>query len=249
MKTVMMAAAMMTAIMLSSGIQAQPGNVQGPDRIAGGAPGPGRPGPVGPRPGGPGPGGPIGGPGIAGGLQPVNAYQGKVVKLQYNDDFTFDGFYILNSIDSVLVKFPAHLGKQVMSAAKVGSNVNFTGTMEATPFGASEVRLVSLNDKMLNDSPQTELPPAEKFVDGKAKVASLQKGRDGMVTGLILDNKTLLKLPPHVMAQMGNSLQPGSAIVYSGNQKSVNAGEISLDNYVIVRPNTLTINGQQYLVR
>lgn len=233
MKTVMMAAAMMTAIMLTNNIHAQPGLVAGPGRIAG----PGRPA------------GPGGRPGAAGGLQPVNKYQGNVVKLQYNDDTVFDGFYILNGTDSVLVKFPPHSGKQIMSAAKVGSQVNFTGTAETTPLGGSEVHLVSLNDKMIYDSPRSELPPAEKFVDGKGKIASLRKGRDGMVNGLILDNKTILKLPPHPLAQLGNSLQPGNTIAFTGNQKSADAGEVSLDNNVIVHPGTLTINGQQYLVR
>jgi hypothetical protein len=235
MKTLMMAAAMMTAIMLGTNTNAQPGPVTGPDRIAGA--GPGRPGGPGPRPGQP------------GGLVPVNAYQGKVVKWQYNDDSVLDGFYILNDSDSVLVKFPGRLGKQVAGAAKVGSNVNFTGTAETTPFGGNEVRLVSLNDKTLDESRPTEEPAAEKFIDGKGKITTLRKGRDGMVNGLIVDGKTLIKLPPHILAQMGTQLQPGSSIAYSGNQKNTDSGEIVLDNYTIVHAKTLTINGQQYLVR
>ncbi|OJV17191.1 MAG: hypothetical protein BGO21_07360 [Dyadobacter sp. 50-39] len=234
MKAFVITAALSAALALSNVIQAQPGLPGGPDRMA--ARGPGRP-PM-----------PIGQP-APGGLRPVNAWQGKVVRWQYNDDSVFDGFYVLSGSDSVLITFPPHLGKQIAGSAKVGRNVNLTGTAESTPFGATEVRLVSINNATINDSPRQEMPPVEKFVEQKGKISSLRKGRDGMVNGVLLDNKTLLKLPPHIIMQLGDALQPGSTIGYSGNQRNADGGEISQDNLNIVHANTLTVNGQQHLLR
>lgn len=234
MRAFVIAAAMWAAFAFGNITHAQPGLPGGPERMA--AKGPGRP-PL-----------PMGQP-APGGLRPVNAWQGKVVKWQYNEDSVFDGFYLLNGSDSLLITFPPHLGKQIAGAAKVGAHVNLTGTAESTPFGATGVRLVSINNATIDDSPRQEMPQTEKFVEQKGKISSLRMGRDGMVNGLLLDNKTLLKLPPHMIMQLGNALQPGTPIAYSGNQKNAADGEISQDNLTIVHANTLTINGQQYLLR
>ena len=42
------------------------------------------------------------------GLEPVTSFQGKIVKTISNDDFVYDGFYLLSNQDSLLVKFPPH---------------------------------------------------------------------------------------------------------------------------------------------
>ena len=72
------------------------------------------------QPPAPGPGGPPhpGPRGAAGFLQPLTTFQGRVSRLSMNDDFIYDGFYLLIAGDSQLVKFPVHLGSQVVPLVK-----------------------------------------------------------------------------------------------------------------------------------
>ncbi|MEO6686904.1 MAG: hypothetical protein ABIN24_13115 [Dyadobacter sp.] len=217
--------------------------------------------------------GPLSGPGIAGpgtpgpgprrsigapapgekGLRAITTMQGKVVKLQGNDDFTFDGFYMLSGTDSLLVKFPAHMGTQVSPLTKPGSQVTVSGVLENPPFGTKEIRLVNMTagGKTLTDTPPAILstPVQETVITGNGKVTSLQTDREGRVNGIFIDNKTILRLPPHVAMQMGNSINKGTTIAYSGNQKGKEQGEVLLEDYKVVRCTTITVNGQQYLVR
>lgn len=219
------------------------GFAQVPAPIAGvGIPGPG----LGP---GPRPGGPLGDQG----LRPVTTIQGKVVKLQANDDFVFDGFYMLSGSDSLLVKFPAHMGSQVMPAAKTGSQISVSGVLENPPFGIREVRMISLTagNKTITETTPSILPEPvqETESSGTGKVSTFQMDREGRVSGLFLDNKTVLRFPPHIAAQLGTSIGKGTAISYSGTQKGKTQGEVLLEDYKIIHCNTITVKGQQYLVK
>ena len=187
------------------------------------------------------------------GLQAVSTVTGKVVKLSANDDFTFDGFYMISGSDSVLVRFPAHMGSQISPFAKTGSHITVSGVSENSGLGTKEMKMVSItagNKTLTDNPPATPLTPAqETIVNGNGKVTSLQTDPEGRVNGVFIDNKTVLRFPPHVSGQLGDTIAKGTAISYSGSQKNKEQGEISLEDYKVIRCNTITLNGQQYLVR
>ncbi|MCF0059137.1 hypothetical protein [Dyadobacter sp. CY356] len=240
MKKLALAALFISGLTCSTNVFAQ---------IAGPSAGPVLAGPAGPGPR------PVHGAPVPGetGLRAVTTFQGKVVKLQGNNDFTFDGFYILNGTDSLLVKFPAHMGTQISALTKPGSQVTVSGVLENPPLGPKEIRMVNLTagGKTLTDTPPAALPAPvqETVITGNGKVTALQKDREGRVNGLFVDNKTVLRLPPHVTSQIENSVTKGTAIAYSGSQKTKQQGEVALEDYKVIRCSTITINGQQYLVR
>ena len=199
-------------------------------------------------------GGPAGGPAHhEQGLRPVTTIQGKVVKLKANNDFAFDGIYLLSGSDSLLVKFPAHMGSQIMPVAKTGSQISVSGALETSPSGMKEIKLVSLTagDKTLTETSPGTSPVAvqETSLTGNGKVSALQTDREGRVTGIFTDNKTLLRFPPHIGSQLGTLAAKGSAISYTGSQKTKAQGEVQLEDYKIIRCSTITVNGQQYLVK
>lgn len=188
-----------------------------------------------------------------GGLQQVTTVQGSVVKMAANDDFVYDGFYLLSGSDSILVKFPSHMGAQITAAVKTGSTVSVNGVLHYPPFGGKEMRMVSVtaNGQTIADvMPATApTPVVESTVTGNGKITSLQTGREGRVKGFILDGKTILKVPPHIAEQLGAMAQTGAAIAYTGTKKASKTGEVSTGNYSIIHCQTITVNGQQYLVR
>lgn len=166
-----------------------PGPVHGPKL---GGPIENGPGQRPPRPGQPTPG--------EQGLRVVRTVSGKVVKLQGNDDFVFDGFYMINGSDSLLVKFPAHMGSQISAIVKPGSQVSVSGVSETLAITTKEIRMVSLTagGKTLTDNPPaTPVTPAqETTVTGNGKVTSLQTDREGNVNGAFIDNKAVLRFAP-----------------------------------------------------
>jgi hypothetical protein len=186
-------------------------------------------------------------------LQPITAFQGKVMRLSANDDYIYDGFYLQTSQDSILVKFPARLGAQVLGLAKTGSTVTVNGTMESPPFGEKEVRMVSLTARgqTIYDTPPAVpvAPPMDNFVNGNGKVVGTQVDREGRMSGLLLDNSTVLRIPRASAGQLASLARDGSQIGYSGMQKAAQAGEIAEGDRKIVHCNTISINGQQFLVR
>jgi len=243
MKKLALAALLISGLTAGSNVFAQvPGPPLGPKLAGPIGNGPGQRPPLGIRPA---PGEP--------GLRIVSAVTGKVVKLQANDDFVFDGFYMISGSDSLLVKFPAHMGSQISPIAKPGSQITVSGVSENQGLGIKEMRMVSITagGKTLTDNPPATpmTPTQETILTGSGKVTSLQTDREGNVNGVFIDNKTVLRFPPHISGHLGNTLAKGSTISYSGNQKNNGQGEVLLENYKVIRCTTITVNGQQYLVR
>lgn len=187
------------------------------------------------------------------GLRVVSIVTGKVVKLQGNNDFVFDGFYMISGSDSLLVKFPANMGSQISPLVKTGNQVTASGVSETSSPTAKEMRMVSITagGKTLTDNQSaTPITPAqETTVTGSGKVISLQTDRKGRVSGVFIDNKTILRFPPHVSGQLENIIAKDAAISYSGSQKNKDQGEVLLEDYKVIHCKTITVNGQQYLVR
>ncbi len=206
----------------------------------------------------PGPAGRLPAPGPDGGprrqaLQQVNAYNGQVGEWTTNDDFIYDGFYLQSTQGKFLVKFPAHMGDQLLKTIKKGNAVTVNGVEEINPAGEREIRLVNLiaNGKTIVDAPPATLPDpsAETQTSGSGKITAFQKNREGEVNGYILDEKIILRVPPHVNRQLDTLIAKGSAVSYSGIKKSATNGEASSGNYTIIHCQTITVNGTQYMIR
>lgn len=198
------------------------------------------------------------------GLTSLTTLSGTVGEWTSNDDYILDGFTLSASAGQAgsaptTVKFPPHLGQQVQKAIKPGSAVSVTGYAENTPQGESRFRLVSLTagKTTVADAPrtggskprrnQTDDTPA--LVTATGKIADYQISRNGRVSGLILDNKTIVRVPPHVAGQLSNLATKGQTITVQGYPKEVRDGQVQLQKTQILRASVLTINGQQYLVR
>ncbi len=175
---------------------------------------------------------------------------GKVVRTDANPDYVYDGFTMLQGSDSIFVKFAPHMGAQLIPYLKSGSAVSVTGSSKIDPEGKKDLRMISIN---INGKTITDTPPAEtttavaadNFVSGSGKLISAQTGRRGEVNGYLLSDKTILRLPPG--AGENFTATAGTSISYTGMQKTLKSGEVSTDNYKIIRCKTVTVNGKQYI--
>lgn len=186
-------------------------------------------------------------------LRQVTSFSGQVGEWVANYDFIYDGFYLQNNGQKTLVKFPARMGTQLKTAAKTGSTISFNGVQDSGRNAEKTIRLVSIT---LNGQTTYETPPApptlntsEESATGTSKIISLQKNDMGDITGFVLENKTILKVPPHVAKQLAQTAVAGTSLGYNGMKKVAGSGEVSSANYTIVHCQTITINGTQYLTR
>lgn len=191
----------------------------------------------------------------------LTTVSGTVGQFTASDDFIFDGFTLNTATgktsaagSATTVKFPPHLGQQVQQALKSGANVSVTGYSEMNPTGESMFRMTSLTagkNTVLDTPPVVPTPSAASpaLVTETGKVADYRLGRDGRVNGFVLDNQTIVRIPPHAAFQLANLAKKGSTITVQGYQRPLGAGQVQLEKTNILRASVLTINGQQYLVR
>lgn len=182
-------------------------------------------------------------------LREITTLSGTVSKMSANDDFVYDGFYLNARGGSVLVKFPPHLGSQMMALAKQGGQISVKGFEEVAPNGEKTFRMksVTANGKTVEDTPPAvpQAPPQETFTTGSGTVTDLQKNREGHTVGIFVDD-TLLKMPPHVFEKLGTSLVKGAKVSFTGAKKPENSGEAAERKFNIVRAGTVSINGKEY---
>lgn len=118
--------------------------------------------------------------------------------------------------------------------------------------GEKEVRMINLtsgSNTITDTTTPPAMPPVETYITGKGKITQLQTNREGMVNGLVVDNKTILRVPPPVAIQLNTIAQKNASIAYTGMKKASNRGEVSAADYTIVNCKTIMVNGQQYIVQ
>lgn len=189
------------------------------------------------------------------GLTSLTTVSGTVGQWVGNDDAILDGFTFSGTANApTTVKFPPHLGQQVQKAIKPGSSISVTGFTDTNPRGESTFRMVSLTagKTVIADTPPaapTTTPPTPTLTTVSGKISDYRLGRDGRVNGLVLDDKTIVRIPPHVAYQLTNLATKGSAVTVQGYAKNLRDGQVQLEKTNILNASVLTINGQQYLVR
>ena len=145
------------------------------------------------------------------------------------------------------------MGSQFTKAIRTGNTITVNGVEQVNPEGEKEIRFVSVvaNGQTIVDSPPAAAPEtiSDTQISSSGKITAFQKNREGEVNGYIVDGKTILRVPPHVMMQLNAFVTNGAAVSFTGMKKTANNGEASNGNYSIVHCQTITINGTQYLTR
>lgn len=183
-------------------------------------------------------------------LKEITTISGTVSKMTANDDFVYDGFYINSNGESVLIKFPPHLGSQITALSKQGNQISIKGFEDVAPNGEKSFRMksVTASGKTVEDTPPAipQAPIQEVSVAESATITDLQKNKEGdAVVGIFVDN-TIVKMPPHIYQQLGQALVKGAKISFTGFKKPDNSGEVAEKKFNIVRARTISVNGKEY---
>ena len=217
----------------------------GGPRRAGDGPGPGE-GPSRPGPGGPGR--------HQARVQALSEFSGTITDyLALNDDQVYDGFGFKTSTGTETVRFPRHLAQALLAVAKAGSSVTLTGFRNTDPQGRAALHLVSLvaGGQTVRDTPPVRptRPPAEESATVRGTVQRLAQGPRGETNAVVLNDGTVLRLPPPAAEQLAEKLKVGAAVAATGTLRVPGTGEVAARSVRVVRAQTITLEGVQFLVR
>jgi len=146
---------------------------------------------------------------------------------------------ILN--DGTEVKLPPHLSSQVVYAIRPGDAVTVRGL---------RARMLPLVDaaSVTNDATGVSIvdngPPgpgratAETVLTGR--IATVLHGKRGEVNGVLLDNGTILRLPPPEAERMQGVLQPGQMVTVRGTNLVTPLGTVMNVSAIGTSPGQLT---------
>ncbi|WDF56133.1 hypothetical protein [Mucilaginibacter sp. KACC 22063] len=184
-------------------------------------------------------------------VQALTNISGRIVEYSVNDRYEYDGFALRTADKTVAVKFPAHLGSQLMKAAAKGSQVYVSGTYDETPEGTA-FRLYSLKagGNTITDTapPVDQTPPVEQIRNFAGTISDLNHDQRGMINGVVLNSKTFVSLPPPAVKQLAGYLKVGTSLSGTGIQRPVPSGVVVAKSYDLTDARTLSIAGQTYLI-
>lgn len=184
-------------------------------------------------------------------MQTLSSFTGKIVSFLPNEDRIYDAFELDQNGIRQRVAFPKHLGKAIMAAAKPGNTVTVNGFLEYSPAGVQEIRLVSMSSgsQTVYDIRKIPAPPAaEQFVAIESSIVDFKRNREGQVDGLILKDQSILHFPKHIGYQLA-SLKPCDVVKATGYVEGPEEGVVAAEPHRMVRTETITLHGTNYLVR
>jgi hypothetical protein len=170
-----------------------------------------------------------------------------------NDEQVYDAFTLKTSTGTETVRFPRHLGQALQAAAKAGSTVTVSGFRDTDPEGRTNLHMVSVTagGQTVRDTPPVPptTPPTEQSTTVRGTVQRLLQDPKGRTSGLALSDGTVLHLPPAALEQLADKLKTGATVAATGTLRAAHPGEVAARPVRVVRAQTITLDGVQFLVQ
>ena len=166
------------------------------------------------------PGGPAATPPAAKAPEAGSVASGRVQQWLLNPNGDADGLLLA---DGTQVAFPPHLSAALMKMLQPGDTVQVSG-WRAPHVPVLRAATLNANGQSVTNRPPTAGTPKPTPRDRAALSALNANGRidrllytdRGDVRGVLLDDKTIVRFPPHVGAQNTALLQPGATLFVRG---------------------------------
>lgn len=128
--------------------------------------------------------------------------------------------------DGTEVSFPPHVGMQVAFAIKPGDSVSVRGLRaRMTPLvDAAVIRNETTGATITDTGPGPRPDAAVTTISGT--ITQLLHGKRGEVNGALLDDGTIVRLPPHEVTRLGSVLVAGRPLTVSGTLNATPLGRV-----------------------
>lgn len=163
---------------------------------------------------------------------PGTVTQGTVVQVLMNHHGEADGLLLDNGVQ---IHFPPHMSERLVAIGIPGQPVGAQGyTVAGGPmFRAYAITNLSNQKTIVQEEPSWFQRPPPHVRDQQlvlqqadGTIQHLLYGKRGEVNGVILNDRTIVRVPPHAYQQMGNLLQRGQAISAQGYGMSNAIGRV-----------------------
>ncbi len=146
--------------------------------------------------------------------------RGTVSQYMMNPDGSVAGILLS---DNTIVRFPPHMGQQLVQALKpqdlvtVDGFVQYQGTIHATT-----ITNVASQQSVVDTPPSSQNPPpgpgreARQSISANGTIKVLTHTVRGEIDGAVLDNGTIVHFPPHFGTQDANLFQVGAPLAAVG---------------------------------
>ena len=182
----------------------------------------------------------------------ISKYTGQVVSWTNNDDYMFDGMYLQTATNKYFVKFAPNKASILTTAIKTSSTVTVEGVEKTSTSGTKEIHLISITTDGINIYDSRDALKKKKevtaIVSGIGKIVEIQKDGEKNITGFILDNKTILRIPVNIAAQLKADAIVGAIVSYTGVSREKHNGEIASMEFKIILCKTIKLNGKEYIL-
>ncbi|HLH04698.1 MAG TPA: hypothetical protein VKX25_18165 [Bryobacteraceae bacterium] len=168
---------------------------------------------------------------------PSGVYQtvsGSIAQFNYNRDGLIEGFLLNNN---TLVHLPPAAAGFIGSSLRQGDTIEVAGLANSNPSGLTTIAAQHLTDRTSGKTISIPQPGAAAPYSGSGRIQQLNYAADGAVNGFLLDNGTLIEMPPFSAANP-SSIRVGGSVSFTGYARS------SISGRTVVNAQTLTVNGQ-----
>ncbi|WP_295381918.1 hypothetical protein [uncultured Pseudacidovorax sp.] len=164
---------------------------------------------------------PVAGPmGLPPPVQAPASVSGTLARWLINPNGEADGLLLQ---DGTQVTFPPHLSAELTALAQPGERIDVSG-WRATDGGVLQAQQIGARGRTVVDQPPAPgaVPPAPRAMgalaamDAGGRIARVLSTGRGDVNGVLLQDGTIVRFPPHVGRMIGGLLQPGAPLYAQG---------------------------------
>jgi len=127
--------------------------------------------------------------------------------------------------DGTIAKFPPHMGRDVTAAVKPGDTISVRGYRESGDIIKAFIITNETSKQQVVERPPApdtaKMPKHLRFatlsrIAIAGKVERPMRGKKGEVNGVLLEDGTVVRFPPHVAFDFAALLQPGQMLAANG---------------------------------
>lgn len=155
-------------------------------------------------------------------VQQLRVYKGQVQQFTLTPHGDIDGLILT---DGTEVKTPPHLSTELAYLVHPGDRVTIHG-LRASGLPLIQARSITnqANGQTVTDSGPGRRAFHPMEVQGRVRMSL--HGPRGEVNGVLLDNGTVLRLPPHEASRFAEFIKPGQTLFAEGNGVSNALGRV-----------------------
>jgi hypothetical protein len=150
----------------------------------------------------------------------TTAVQGTVAQYMLNPDGVVDGFLLS---DNTIVRFPPHLSQQLVQKVKPQDQVQIDGLVDLQGVTHAVTITDTSSQQSITDTPPPQQNPASppdrssrQPMNASGTIKVLTHARQGEIDGAVLDDGTIVHLPPSEGIRFANILAVGSPLSTTG---------------------------------